>query len=73
MVALVPYLLFTNLSVAAYGSILLASIALFAAGGPKARATGQRRWCASAAKFFVLGMIAIVGGYFVGVVLRSFV
>jgi len=66
-ITLLPYLLLTNLNAAAYGSILLASITLFVAGGLKARVAGGR-WYVSAAEFLILGMLAVVVGYLVGIV-----
>lgn len=71
-IALLPYLLLTDLKSAAYSSVLLASITLFAAGGLKTRATGGR-WYVSATEFFVLGMVALVVGYLVGIALKGFV
>ena len=70
-VALLPYLLLTDLKSAAYGSVLLASVTLFAAGGLKTRATGGR-WYVSATEFVVLGMVAVVAGYLVGIALKIF-
>ncbi len=69
-ITLLPYLLLTSLSSAAYGSILLASITLLVAGGLKTRAAGGR-WYVSAAEFLVLGMLAVAVGYLVGVVVAS--
>ena len=65
-ITLLPYLLLANLNTAAYASIFLASITLFVAGGLK-RVTGGR-WYVSATEFFVLGMLAVVAGYLVGIV-----
>ena len=69
-ITLLPYLLLTNLNSAAYGSILLASITLFVAGGLKTRVAGGR-WYVSAAEFLILGMLAVVVGYLVGVVVAG--
>ena len=66
-ITLLPYLLLTSLSSAAYDSVLLASITLFAAGGLKTRVAGGR-WYVSAAEFLTLGMLAVVAGYLVGIV-----
>jgi VIT1/CCC1 family predicted Fe2+/Mn2+ transporter len=70
-ITLLPYLLLTNLNSAAYGSILLASVTLFAAGALKTRVAGGR-WYASAAEFLILGMLAVVVGYLVGIAVGSF-
>lgn len=70
-IALLPYLLLTDLNSAAYSSMLLASITLFAAGGIKTRITGGR-WYVSAIEFFVLGMVALVAGYLIGIALKGF-
>ena len=70
-ITLLPYLLLTNLNSAAYGSILLASITLFAAGALKTGVAGGR-WYLSAAEFLVLGMLAVVVGYLVGIVVGAF-
>lgn len=66
-ITLLPYLFFANLNSAAYGSILLASTTLFAAGGLKTRVAGGR-WYASAAEFLILGMLAVVVGHLAGIV-----
>jgi len=66
-ITLLPYLLITNLNSAAYVSIFLASATLFAAGGLKTRVAGGR-WYVSATEFLVLGMLAVVAGYLVGIV-----
>jgi vacuolar iron transporter family protein len=70
-ITLLPYILLTNLNSAAYGSILLASVTLLAAGALKTRAAGGR-WYVSAAEFLVLGMLAVVVGYLVGIVVGAF-
>ena len=70
-IALLPYLLLTDLKSAAYSSVFLASITLFAAGGLKTRATGGR-WYVSATEFVLLGMVAVVAGYLVGIALKIF-
>ena len=69
-ITLLPYLLLTSLNSAAYGSILLASITLFVAGGLKTRVAGGR-WYVSAAEFLILGMLAVVVGYLVGIVVAG--
>ncbi len=66
-ITLLPYLLLTSLNSAAYGSIILASVTLFAAGALKTRVAGGR-WYVSAAEFLILGMLAVVVGYLVGIV-----
>jgi VIT1/CCC1 family predicted Fe2+/Mn2+ transporter len=70
-IALFPYLLINNLNSAAYVSILLASITLIMAGGLKTRVTGGK-WYVSAVEFFVLGMVAVIAGYLVGVAIKGF-
>jgi vacuolar iron transporter family protein len=65
-ITLLPYLLLSSLSSAAYGSILLASVTLSAAGALKTRVAGGK-WYVSAAEFLTLGMLAVVVGYLVGV------
>jgi hypothetical protein len=59
------------LNSAAYGSILLASITLSAAGALKTRVAGGR-WYVSAAEFLILGMLAVVVGYLVGILVGGF-
>jgi len=66
-VTLLPYLVLSSLSSAAYGSVLLASATLICAGALKTRVAGGK-WYAGAAEFFVLGMLAVAVGYVVGVV-----
>jgi vacuolar iron transporter family protein len=66
-ITLIPYLLVADLGSAAYSSILVASLTLFASGALKTRATGGR-WYASGAEFFILGMLAVLVGYLVGAV-----
>ncbi|HUI00738.1 MAG TPA: VIT1/CCC1 transporter family protein [Nitrososphaerales archaeon] len=65
-ITLLPYLLLTSLDSAAYGSILLASVTLFAAGALKTRVAGGR-WYVSGAEFLTLGMLAVIVGYLVGI------
>ncbi len=65
-ITLLPYLLLANVNSAADSSILLASITLFVAGGLKTRVAGGR-WYINASEFLVLGMLAVVAGYLVGV------
>ncbi len=65
-ITLLPYLLLTSLNSAAYGSIVLASTTLFVAGALKTRVAGGR-WYVSAAEFLILGMLAVVVGYLVGI------
>ncbi len=69
-IAVLPYLLLTDVRTAAYASIILASITLFTAGSLKTRATGGR-WYASGAEFFALGMAAVLVGYAVGFALKG--
>lgn len=69
-ITLFPYLLLTSLNSAAYSSILLASITLFAAGALKTR-VADGRWYVSAAEFLILGMMAVAVGYLVGVVVAD--
>jgi vacuolar iron transporter family protein len=64
-VTLLPYLLIASLSSAAYTSILVASVTLFAAGALKSRAAGGR-WYLSGGEFLLLGMVAVAAGYVVG-------
>jgi len=70
-ITLLPYLLLTNLNSAAYGSVLLASVTLFAAGAVKTRVAGGR-WYVSASEFLILGMLAVIVGYLVGIAVGSF-
>lgn len=69
-ITLLPYLLLANVNSAADSSILLASITLFVAGGLKTRVAGGR-WYVNAAEFLILGMLAVVAGYLVGVTVRG--
>ena len=66
-ITLFPYLLLTSVNSAADSSILLASITLFVAGGLKTRVAGGR-WYVNASEFLVVGMLAVVAGYLVGIV-----
>jgi vacuolar iron transporter family protein len=70
-ITLLPYFLVANLSSAAYVSILLASVTLFAAGALKTRVAGGR-WYVSAAEFLMIGMVAVVAGYLVGIIVGSY-
>lgn len=65
-ITLLPYLLLTSLSSAAYSSMLIASLTLLVAGALKTRATGGR-WYVNGAEFLLLGMVAVAAGYVVGV------
>jgi vacuolar iron transporter family protein len=69
-ITLLPYLLLTSLSSAAYGSILLASVTLFVAGALKTRVAGGR-WYVSAGEFLIIGMLAVAVGYLVGIAAAS--
>jgi vacuolar iron transporter family protein len=70
-ITLLPYFLFTNLNSAAYTSILLASITLFTAGALKTKVAGGM-WYVSATEFLVIGMVAVVAGYLVGIAVASY-
>ena len=70
-ITLLPYFLFANLNSAAYVSIFLASITLFAAGALKTRVAGGR-WYISATEFLIIGMVAVVAGYLVGLLVGSY-
>ena len=72
VVSLIPYLLLRDLNSAVYVSVILASVTLFAIGGLKTLVTGGR-WYVSATEFLVVGMIALVAGYLVGIAVRSFI
>jgi len=67
---LLPYVFLTNLNSAALASIILASITLFVVGALKTRVAGGK-WYASAAEFLILGMMAVVVGYLVGIVVSA--
>jgi VIT1/CCC1 family predicted Fe2+/Mn2+ transporter len=67
---LFPYLLLSNLSSAVSASVIVASITLLAIGGLKTLFTGGK-WYTGAARFFVLGMLALLVGYLAGIALKG--
>jgi VIT1/CCC1 family predicted Fe2+/Mn2+ transporter len=70
ILTLLPYLLLMNLSSAIYASVILASITLFVFGGLKTLITGGR-WYVSAIEFLILGMVALLAGYVVGILAKG--
>ncbi len=71
-IALLPYLILTDLNSAIWASIAASTIALLAVSSLRTKFAGGR-WYVGAAEFLGFGIVALFVGYLVGILMKGFI